>query len=129
MYGRPAHARRGRGRRMSQGSAQERGALVDWLTDQVRAGILAGEVPVGSWLRQEDLAARFGVSRTPCARPCAACRRRASSRSCPGARVRGPPRRAPRDASPGRAARAGRPPELRPAWVTEGALPPLRLAV
>jgi DNA-binding GntR family transcriptional regulator len=39
--------------------------LVDDLAKQIRAAILAGEIPLGSWLRQELLAEQFGVSRTP----------------------------------------------------------------
>jgi DNA-binding GntR family transcriptional regulator len=39
--------------------------LVDDLAKQIRAAILAGAIPLGSWLRQEQLAEQFGVSRTP----------------------------------------------------------------
>jgi DNA-binding GntR family transcriptional regulator len=39
--------------------------LVDDLATQIHAAILAGEIPLGSWLRQEQLAEQFGVSRTP----------------------------------------------------------------
>lgn len=41
------------------------GALVDHLAASIRARVLTGEIPVGSRLRQERLAAEFGVSRTP----------------------------------------------------------------
>jgi len=40
-------------------------ALVDRLAATIRSRVLAGEIPTGSWLRQESLAAQFGVSRTP----------------------------------------------------------------
>jgi DNA-binding GntR family transcriptional regulator len=40
-------------------------ALVDHLASTIRARVLAGEIAVGSRLRQERLAAEFGVSRTP----------------------------------------------------------------
>jgi DNA-binding GntR family transcriptional regulator len=40
-------------------------ALVDELATTIRARILTGEIDVGSRLRQERLAAEFGVSRTP----------------------------------------------------------------
>jgi DNA-binding GntR family transcriptional regulator len=40
-------------------------ALVDQLAATIRARILRGEIEVGSRLRQERLAAEFGVSRTP----------------------------------------------------------------
>jgi DNA-binding GntR family transcriptional regulator len=39
--------------------------LVDALAERIHARILAGDFAVGSWLRQEALAASFGVSRTP----------------------------------------------------------------
>ncbi len=41
------------------------GALVDHLATSIRARVLTGEIAVGSRLRQERLAAEFGVSRTP----------------------------------------------------------------
>jgi DNA-binding GntR family transcriptional regulator len=40
-------------------------ALVDRLSEAIQAGILSGEYPLGSRLRQEALAAHYGVSRTP----------------------------------------------------------------
>ena len=40
-------------------------ALVDQLAARIRARVLTGEIAVGSRLRQERLAADFGVSRTP----------------------------------------------------------------
>jgi len=115
---------------MSAGSAQERGALVDWLTDQVRAGILAGEVPVGSWLRQEDLAARFGVSRTPVREALRGLQAAGVVEVLPrrGALVRGPSPRDIRDAYQVRAALEGLAAELAAAWVTEGDLAQLREA-
>jgi DNA-binding GntR family transcriptional regulator len=39
--------------------------LVDDLASQIQARMVTGEIPVGSWLRQERLAAEYGVSRTP----------------------------------------------------------------
>ena len=39
--------------------------LVDDLATRIHAAILAGDIPLGSWLRQEQLAEQFGVSRTP----------------------------------------------------------------
>ena len=39
--------------------------LVDDLATQIHAAILAGDIPLGTWLRQEQLAEQFGVSRTP----------------------------------------------------------------
>jgi DNA-binding GntR family transcriptional regulator len=40
-------------------------ALVDELAQRIQARVLSGEIPMGSRLRQETLAAEFGVSRTP----------------------------------------------------------------
>jgi DNA-binding GntR family transcriptional regulator len=40
-------------------------ALVDHLAATIRARVLSGEIAVGEHLRQERLAAEFGVSRTP----------------------------------------------------------------
>ncbi|MBJ7330120.1 MAG: GntR family transcriptional regulator [Solirubrobacteraceae bacterium] len=39
--------------------------LVDDLADRIHTRVLTGEYAVGTWLRQEALAAEFGVSRTP----------------------------------------------------------------
>lgn len=49
---------------------RENGAMrtrmsVEELTARIRSGIVRGSPPVGSWLRQEALAVRYGVSRTP----------------------------------------------------------------
>jgi DNA-binding GntR family transcriptional regulator len=40
-------------------------ALVDNLAASIRAMIMSGEVPIGAPLRQAELAAQFGISRTP----------------------------------------------------------------
>lgn len=39
--------------------------LVDEIGERIRQRIMSGEVPIGTQLRQEALAAEFGVSRTP----------------------------------------------------------------
>jgi DNA-binding GntR family transcriptional regulator len=41
------------------------GTLVDDLAGEIQARVMSGEIQIGSWLRQETLAAEFGVSRTP----------------------------------------------------------------
>jgi DNA-binding GntR family transcriptional regulator len=51
------------GERAPQGNGG--GPLVDQLAATLRARVLSGEIPIGSRLRQEVLAAEFGVSRTP----------------------------------------------------------------
>jgi DNA-binding GntR family transcriptional regulator len=43
----------------------DRDALVNSLAEQIQLGIVTSEFPVGARLRQEQLAERFGVSRTP----------------------------------------------------------------
>ena len=45
--------------------ANARQALVDTLAVELEALVLSGELPSGTRLRQEALALRFGVSRTP----------------------------------------------------------------
>jgi DNA-binding GntR family transcriptional regulator len=40
-------------------------ALVDELAAAIQSRVLNGELQTGTWLRQESLAAEFGVSRTP----------------------------------------------------------------
>ena len=39
--------------------------LVDQLASAIQGRIMTGDIPLGTWLRQERLAAEFGVSRTP----------------------------------------------------------------
>ncbi len=39
--------------------------LVDDLAAAIQSKVMLGEIPIGSWLRQEALAVQFGVSRTP----------------------------------------------------------------
>jgi DNA-binding GntR family transcriptional regulator len=50
---------------VSPTTGQRHRDLVDDLAGRMHSEIIAGEVPVGSWLRQENLAEQFGVSRTP----------------------------------------------------------------
>ncbi|MCW4385072.1 GntR family transcriptional regulator [Salinibacterium sp. SYSU T00001] len=40
-------------------------ALVDDLAARIRSKIMSGEIPIGAPLRQAELAAEFGISRTP----------------------------------------------------------------
>ncbi|HSC90668.1 MAG TPA: GntR family transcriptional regulator [Gaiellaceae bacterium] len=40
-------------------------ALVDELAATLQTRVLTGQIPTGTWLRQESVAAEFGVSRTP----------------------------------------------------------------
>jgi DNA-binding GntR family transcriptional regulator len=45
--------------------APDRNGLVDRLATAIQSRVLSGEIPTGARLRQETLAAEFGVSRTP----------------------------------------------------------------
>lgn len=49
---------------MATGRRRDR-ALPDRLADRIHKRVMDGEIPIGSWLRQEHLAREFGVSRTP----------------------------------------------------------------
>jgi DNA-binding GntR family transcriptional regulator len=42
-----------------------RGAVVDSIADRIRMQIVQGQISIGTWLRQETLAAEFNVSRQP----------------------------------------------------------------
>lgn len=42
-----------------------RGAVVDSIADRIRTQIAHGQISIGTWLRQETLAAEFEVSRQP----------------------------------------------------------------
>lgn len=50
---------------MSDGATPAGGALVDAIVSVIRGRIMSGEIPPGEQLRQEQLAAELGVSRTP----------------------------------------------------------------
>jgi DNA-binding GntR family transcriptional regulator len=47
------------------GKMRQRATTVDEVGAQISTAIMVGELPVGTWLRQETLAKRFGVSRQP----------------------------------------------------------------
>jgi DNA-binding GntR family transcriptional regulator len=49
----------------SDPAPRESNALVDETAAAIRARIMSGEIPIGAQLRQADLAAALGVSRTP----------------------------------------------------------------
>lgn len=46
-------------------AASSEGALSEYLAEEIHRRILTGDIAVGSWLRQDTLAAEFNVSRTP----------------------------------------------------------------
>ena len=43
----------------------DRRDLVESISATIQARVMTGEIPIGSWLRQQTLAVEFGVSRTP----------------------------------------------------------------
>lgn len=47
------------------GVTADRGSFATAIAAAVKARVMAGDVPVGSWMRQEAVAQEFGVSRTP----------------------------------------------------------------
>ncbi|GAB2865679.1 GntR family transcriptional regulator [Actinocorallia aurea] len=49
----------------SDATSLGRSALVDETAAAIRARIMSGEIPIGAQLRQAELAARLGISRTP----------------------------------------------------------------
>ncbi|WP_432537158.1 GntR family transcriptional regulator [Kineococcus arenarius] len=49
----------------TEGAAKSGPALVDDVAARIRERIMSGEIPIGAQLRQAELAADFGVSRTP----------------------------------------------------------------
>src|SRR6266516_393873 len=50
---------------MSRGGEGEDPSVADRLAGEIADAIMVGEYPLGTWLRQEHLAERFGVSRQP----------------------------------------------------------------
>ncbi|GAA0997190.1 GntR family transcriptional regulator [Acrocarpospora macrocephala] len=49
----------------SDATSLDRSALVDETASAIRARIMSGEIPIGAQLRQAELAAQLGISRTP----------------------------------------------------------------
>ena len=92
--------RRPVGARWCAGVTGDAQALVDELAASIQARVLSGDIPTGTRLRQESLAAEFGVSRTPGPRgaPQAAGKRARRVPAAPGALVRGPTVREIREA-------------------------------
>jgi DNA-binding GntR family transcriptional regulator len=94
-------------------------ALVDELAHEIQARMMSGTIAIGSWLRQESLAADFGVSRTPVRE---ALRKLQASGVVevvphPGALVRGPTVREIREAYEVRAELEGFAAELAARWI------------
>lgn len=109
---------------------QERGSLVDWLANQVRADIMTGDIAIGSWLRQEDLATRYGVSRQPVREALRSLQASSIVDVLPrrGALVRGPTPKEIRDAYQVRATLEGLGAEIAARWISGEDLAQLRKA-
>ena len=116
-----------KGRRPAR-SAQ---ALVDDLAQRITARILGGDIPSGSWLRQETLAAEFGVSRTPIREALRKLQASGTVSLVPhrGAFVRGPTARGIREAYLVRAELEGFAAELAAEWISDPQIARLREAV
>jgi DNA-binding GntR family transcriptional regulator len=116
-----------RGRRPA-GSAE---ALVDDLAQRITARIMGGDIPSGSWLRQETLAAEFGVSRTPIREALRKLQASGTVSLVPhrGAFVRGPTARGIRESYLVRAELEGFAAELAAEWITDPQVARLRDAV
>ncbi len=51
--------------RLSEFRTRPSGSTSQWLTDELRRAILDLDLPPGSWLSEQDIAQRYGVSRQP----------------------------------------------------------------
>jgi DNA-binding GntR family transcriptional regulator len=107
-----------------------RTALADRLAADLKASVLAGEIPAGTRLRQEAVAARFGVSRTPVREAFRKLQAGGIVKLEPyrGAVVRGPEARDVREAYEVRAALEGLAAELAAVRIEESELRALREA-
>lgn len=56
-----------RGKQMSSShlSTSSQAALAERVADELQSRVVGGELPIGTWLRQDSLATEFGISRTP----------------------------------------------------------------
>jgi DNA-binding GntR family transcriptional regulator len=97
---------------------------VDDLAALLQERILSGAIPPGTWLRQERLAAEFGVSRTPVREALRALQAQGTVEVVPnrGALVRGPTLRDIREAYAVRAELEGYAAELATGWVRDDQL-------
>lgn len=116
---------------MSDATAAGRSTLADELAARIEQRIGAGELAAGSWLRQQSLAAEYGVSRTPVREALRKLQAggRVELRAHRGARVRGPTPREIREAYAVRAELEGLAAELAASWIREEQLARLREAV
>jgi DNA-binding GntR family transcriptional regulator len=104
--------------------------LADDLAARIQADIVAGRIPLGSWLRQETLAAEYGVSRTPVREALRKLQAAGAVELWPrrGALVRAPTVREIREAYHVRAELEGIVAELAATWISDRELGRLREA-
>jgi DNA-binding GntR family transcriptional regulator len=105
-------------------------AVVDGLTETLQEAILSGELATGTWLRQERLAAEYGVSRTPVREALRTLQAQGMVEVVPnrGALVCGPTVRDIRESYAVRAELEGYAAELAAEWVRDDQLERLRNA-
>lgn len=111
--------------------SEAREDIVETISATLQARVMTGEIPIGSWLRQQTIAAEFGVSRTPVRE---ALRKLEASGTVElhlhrGALVRGTTAREIREAYDVRAELEGYAAELAAFWVTAEQLESLRDAL
>jgi DNA-binding GntR family transcriptional regulator len=111
--------------------AEMREDIVETISATLQARVMTGEIPIGSWLRQQTIAQEFGVSRTPVRE---ALRKLEASGTVElhlhrGALVRGTTAREIREAYDVRAELEGYAAELAAFWVTAEQLEQLRDAL
>jgi DNA-binding GntR family transcriptional regulator len=105
-------------------------AVVDGLTETLQEAILSGALATGTWLRQERLAAEYGVSRTPVREALRTLQAQGMVEVVPnrGALVCGPTVRDIRESYAVRAELEGYAAELAAEWVRDDQLARLRNA-
>ena len=111
--------------------AETREDIVETISATLQARVMTGEIPIGSWLRQQTIAEEFGVSRTPVRE---ALRKLEASGTVElhlhrGALVRGTTAREIREAYDVRAELEGYAAELAAFWVSPEQVDELREAI
>ena len=108
----------------------EQKGVVEELVDALEEAIISGSVRSGTWLRQERIAAQYGVSRTPVREALRALQAQGMVKVVPnrGALVSGPSVRDLREAYAVRAELEGYAAELAARWVRDEQLEQLREA-
>jgi DNA-binding GntR family transcriptional regulator len=111
--------------------AEPREDIVETISATLQARVMTGEIPIGSWLRQQTIAEEFGVSRTPVREAIRKLEASGTVELHPhrGALVRGTTAREIREAYDVRAELEGYAAELAAFWVTREQIAALREAL